>query len=57
MAGMPMEEASITEAFKIRMTCIHRQLQKLSLFHVYTGNTSSNHIVRTDGLAKVGGSM
>lgn len=35
MAGMPMEEASITEAFKIRMTCIHRQLQKLSLFHVY----------------------
>lgn len=54
---MPMEETSITEAFKIRMTCIHRQLQKLNLFHVYTGNTSSNHIVRTDGLAKVGGSM
>ena len=57
MAGMPIEETSITEAFKIRMTCIRSQLQQLSLFHVFTDNKSSNLIVRTDDLAEVGGSM
>lgn len=40
MAGMPTEETSTTEAFKIRMTCIHTQLQQLNLFHVFTANKS-----------------
>lgn len=55
IAGMPREETAISEAFEIIMTCIHRQLRQLSLFHVFADNKSSNYIVRTDGLAKVGG--
>jgi len=55
MAGMPTEETATTEALKLGMTCIHRLLQQLSLFHVFTDNKSGNRIVRGDGAAEVGG--